>query len=138
MKSLHHFLVSLTFSAIAFVQGSPRIAVLCMLVGWLVDADHEIDHFIYTRRFVLNPLKLGEALSRQWHGTLYIPLHGWEFLYLILIASSVYNFSFLIALSYGCHLVMDILGNGIKIFEMSVFVRWSRGWKRQFDTDSWF
>ncbi len=131
MKSRYHFLVSLPLSISILFQKNIPIAFLCMLVGWLVDADHEIDHFIYTKRFVINPFKLGNELTKQWSGKLYIPLHGWEILYLIIIASSVFNFSFLVATAYFFHLVMDIIGNDIKLLEMSILVRWSRNWVRR-------
>jgi len=115
MKSTNHLLVSLFLASISLIQGNIQASILCMTVGWLIDADHEIDHFIYTGRFI-NPVKLGESLSKNEKGKLYILLHGWEYLYLLIVVSSTFNLSFLIATSYACHLIMDLIGNDIQIF----------------------
>ena len=130
MMSRHHFLASLPFSIIALLQENIPIALLCILVGWLVDADHEIDHFILTGSFVINPLELGNELAHQMWNKMYCPLHGWEILLLIIIASLIFNLSFLVATAYLCHLIMDMVGNSISLLDMSILRRWSRGWKR--------
>lgn len=130
MKSRHHFLVSLVFSTIALLQENIPIAFLCMLVGWLVDVDHEIDHFILTKSFVINPLKLGNELSHR-RDKMYLPLHGWEILFLITVGCLLFHLSFLVAVAYLCHLIMDIIGNDISPLNMSILRRWSKGWKRE-------
>lgn len=131
MKSRHHFLASLLFSVIALLQGDILVFFLCMLVGWLVDADHEIDHFILTGSFVINPLKLGNELGHQIENKMYLPLHGWEIFLLIITASLLFHLSFFIVAAYFCHLIMDIVGNDISPLDMSILRRWSKDWKRE-------
>ena len=131
MKSRYHFLVSLFFSIITFLQGSALSAFLCMFVGWLIDVDHEIDHFIFTRSFVINPLKMGNELGHRIGDKMYLPLHGWEILFLIIVGCLQLHLSFLVVAAYFCHLIMDIIGNNISPLNMSILRRWSKGWKRE-------
>ncbi len=96
-----------------------------------MDADHEIDHFILNKSFVINPLKLGNELAHQEWVKMYCPLHGWEILFLVIIASLIFNLSFLVATTYLCHLIMDMVGNKISLLDMSILRRWSKGWERE-------
>lgn len=131
MISRYHFSASLVFFVIALLQGNIISAFLCMFVGWLVDADHEIDHFILTKSFVINPLKLGNELGHRIGDKMYLPLHGWEILFLITVGCLLFHLSFLITAAYLCHLIMDMVGNDISPLNMSILRRWSRGWKRE-------
>jgi len=131
VRSLYHFFVSSLFAVITFLSGDIVSSFLCIFVGWLIDVDHEIDHFIHTKSFVINPLKMGNELGHRIGNKMYLPLHGWEVLFLIIVGCLLFHLSFLIVAAYFCHLIMDMVGNGVSPLDMSILRRWSKGWKRE-------
>ena len=129
MKSKIHFVASLIFSIPAIIQGDFLLFCAIMFAGWLIDADHEIDYYIFAGKFVYNPFKLGNELG----GHLYsdnanraiILLHGWEWIiFLILLRVNI-----MIMISHFVHMFLDIFGNSFYPRDLSILWRLKNNWK---------
>lgn len=129
MKSLVHFVVSLLFSIPAIIHGDFLLFAAIMFAGWLVDADHEVDYFYLTGKFIYNPLKLVRVLGGDMYsenlGKYVVPLHGWEWLALMILL----RVNVVIVISYFTHLSLDVLGNSLYPRGMSVLCRWKDKWR---------
>ena len=70
-----HLAVSLALAAVQYARtGRLRPALAPLLTGFLIDADHLLDHWLYNR--------FPEGASDR----LVLPLHGWEYLPLLALA----------------------------------------------------
>jgi hypothetical protein len=114
-----HFLASLPIGLISlmFNQNVPfftvqlfslnvTVFVLCILLGVLIDVDHVIDIHLYA--------KFSESdESRYRNGRMILVFHGMENTIVLVALSIVFPFLFFPAIAYACHIVLDMLTNGI-------------------------
>jgi len=128
MESRFHFLVSSVLSFTSFYFGDFPLSLAVFCVGWLIDADHEIDYRILTGRFALNPLSLGNELGGHLHSNtqdrMFCPLHALEWL----VIGIILKLPSLLLTSYGLHLLMDIIGSGNFPQYSSLILRWRKRW----------
>ena len=109
MRLLHHFLLSLFLSAFVYLFTKNIFAsFLCFLAGFLVDADHLIDFWIYKGRITLSREIFNEFYKN--FGKIYIFAHSLEFLIplaLITLYFPVYGIALLIG--FLSHIITDYL-----------------------------
>ena len=129
MKSKIHFVASLIFLIPAIIQGDFLLLAAVMFAGWLIDADHEIDCFALTGKFVYNPLKIGSILGGHLYSDnanrMMVPLHAWEWL----IPMILLRVNMMIIISFFAHLLLDVLGNSVYPQAMSILWRLKNKWK---------
>lgn len=115
-----HLFVSLIIASVSlfFGQKAPflsvelfgfnlTIFVLCIIFGVFLDVDHLLDYF-------LNRDYPHENLESQFlKGRMYVVLHGVEGVALLLVLAVVWPFLVFPAISYACHILMDIYYNGV-------------------------
>jgi hypothetical protein len=82
------------------------VFVLCIVVGVFVDVDHIVD-FRVNRGFRFK--NLGMAFNA---GRMFEVFHGIENVPVLTGLSVVFPFLIFPTISYACHLMMDIYGNG--------------------------
>lgn len=105
-----HFLLSLAISAIVFLKsGNLVYAVVFIGGGVLIDLDHFLDYYLFfKRRFNLrNFLKCAYLES----GKVYIFLHSWEIIFLLLLICLACKSRELLifSISLAFHLAIDTL-----------------------------
>lgn len=131
MKSRYHFATSLLFSLMLICYYEFFLALLVILIGWLIDVDHEIDYYTLNGKFVFNPTKLANELSHLFCNNatrMFCFFHGYEWI----IVGVLLGIPILILIPYALHLVMDIVGNGLPAHQMSLLWRWRNGWRINF------
>jgi hypothetical protein len=128
-----HLLVTLIIAtaSLLFAQKTPfltvrlfgydfAVFVLCMTFGVLLDVDHIID-------FALNRGRSFENLeSRFKSGRMYVLFHGIENVVLFIVLAAIWPFLTFPAISYTCHMAMDVYGNGVQFRAYSYAVRFGR------------
>jgi hypothetical protein len=83
------------------------VFVLCIAFGVFLDIDHVVDYFL-NRDYPHENLK-----SQFMKGRMYVVLHGVEGAALLLVLAVVWPFLVFPAISYACHIIMDIYYNGV-------------------------
>jgi hypothetical protein len=96
------------------------VFVLCLGVGVLLDADHIID-------FRLNRHNHFENLESQFKkGRMYVVLHGVENTLLLTALAILFPFLLFPAISYDCHIAMDIYYNPVSFKAYFYVIRFGR------------
>jgi hypothetical protein len=109
-------IISSTAAALVLggISGSPEMGVACLFSGILIDLDHVLD---YLNRRGIRELGLRDFLrTTAWgpQGKLFLVLHAWEYLALILLASLVgawRPWALGIFCGVALHLVLDQIYN---------------------------
>lgn len=89
---------------------------ICLIGSFLVDTDHFIDYFIvFKRHFNIKKFFLGDYLES---GKVYLCLHSWELILLIILAAVITKSPGLLILgiSLALHLAVDNLQRRNKLF----------------------
>ena len=96
------------------------VFVLCLSVGVLLDIDHIID-------FRVNRHKHFENLESQFReDRMYVVLHGVENTLLLTALAILFPFLLFPAISYDCHIAMDIYYNPVSFEAYFYVVRFGR------------
>lgn len=133
MYPQRHLLASLVVATVSllFSQKTPFLAIklfgydfavfaLCIVFGVFLDVDHVID-------YRLNRGRSFESLeSRFEKGRMYVVFHGVENVLLFTVLAVVWPFLVFPAISYICHMVMDVYGNGVPFQAYFYTVRFGR------------
>lgn len=125
-------------SCFYFVEPDLKFLAAAILFGYLLDADHLVDFFIFKIRSQ-KAVSLREFLSCDYftHNQLVIvPLHSWEVVILLVFLSNIFENKAALftccAVSMAGHLLQDQLTNKPSIFGYSLIFRW----QNNFDFDA--
>ncbi len=131
MRLKWHFAVSLLIAmfSLIFNQSTPflkielfgydiTVSALCIVVGALIDVDHLIDIF--------QGYAFGSIESRFREGRLIILFHGVENALILTGLSIAFPFLIFLAISYICHMIMDMYGNNVPFYAYFYVVRFGR------------
>lgn len=130
MRSLYHFAATLPLFISAYVSGGFYSSILTLFFGWLIDCDHEVDAYMRLGGFI-NPLNLSRELSTPENSKGYWPLHGWEYIPVIMyLVNSVLgcNASLYAVSAYFIHLALDSAFNGYPLRAYSIVWRMCNRW----------
>ena len=96
------------------------VFVLCIVFGVLLDIDHILDYRLNEG----NPFR---SLKSQFEkGRMYVIFHGVEGAILLVILANIWPFLLFPAISYSCHILMDIYYNGVSFQAYFYIVRLGR------------
>lgn len=105
----------------AYTQSS-REAVACMLTGVLIDLDHVLDFYQFSKERFSIPTFFSWCNQGRWQ-KIAVVLHSYELYAILLIAAYVSKNAMLIAILWGAgiHLCLDEVGNRFvhKTFRLS-------------------
>lgn len=114
------FSQSVPFLSIQLFSHEITVCVLCIGVGVLVDIDHMID-------FRVNGGHMTESLeSRYKKGRMLVIFHGIENTIILISLSVSFPFLAFLTISYICHILMDVYGNGVSFQAYFYTVRFGR------------
>ena len=130
-----HALVSLVISVPLFLEGRPDEALPLIFVGILMDVDHVVDYFILTGKVTWDIARLKELKFKNF---CCCPLHSWELtvLYTASFFPLLHSVPVLVpviygaAIGWGVHMLFDMVTNEMSFSDLSLIVRWRRGWSR--------
>ena len=108
----YHFLASIVLAAIVFhFTKSPEASFFCFASGFILDADHVIDFWLYRKKITID-----REIFQHFHGRfgrIYLFLHSFELAALTVILGLLnpQNMILFAALALGLisHLVMDFI-----------------------------
>jgi len=92
---VHYFLAALALGAVFFLTKSPLWAALAFLINIFLDADHLFDYWLANgfnlnfKEFVRQTLSSDHYCKKS--GKVFVPLHSWELLLLLLAVAWVLN-----------------------------------------------
>lgn len=134
MNAKRHMIASLPIAMVSlpFNQSVPFLTVelfgfqvtvflLCLVLGVFVDIDHIIDYRLNKQRMRKN---LGPASRRK--DMFVFPFHGVESIAILVALSFIFPFLAFPTVSYACHMIMDIHGNGHSLASYFYVVRFGR------------
>lgn len=108
------------FLAITLFNYDFTVFVLCIVFGVLLDIDHILDYRLNEG----NPFR---SLKSQFEkGRMYVIFHGVEGAILLVILANIWPFLLFPAISYACHILMDIYYNGVSFQAYFYIVRLGR------------
>lgn len=119
-------IVSLLFSqnapflVVEFLGYKITVFVLCIVVGVFVDIDHVIDLRLNREHF----FESTEVKYRN--GRWFVVFHGIETIVALCGLSIAFPFLIFPTVSYVCHMIMDIYGNGVSFQAYFYAVRFGR------------
>lgn len=103
-----HFFVTLSLTALVYITTANFQYALAVIAGGIfIDLDHLVDYFIcFGASFDLKKFFQGAAVES---GKVYLFLHSWELILILLCLSLVLNSGLLLALFLGmsAHLLID-------------------------------
>jgi hypothetical protein len=119
MRAEWHFASSLVvaFVSLLFNQSTPFFGItlfgyefavffLCIVAGVFVDIDHVVD-------FRLNKGLMRESLASRFRNRrMFLVFHGIENVVILGGLSILFPFLIFPTISYACHMIMDVRGNG--------------------------
>lgn len=114
--SIHCFIAMVLGAAVYLISGNLFYTVLVFIGGVFIDIDHFIDYFLYFKK--LFNLKEFFGCRHLKSGRVYLILHSWEIIFIILIISSIINNAplLIIALSMSAHVITDTFWRKNKLF----------------------
>jgi len=112
MMPQYHFTVSVTISLTFFIYTkSPTASLLCFLAGFMLDADHLIDFWMYKRKLTLSR-EIFQGFYEKWD-KVPVLLHSIELLILIALLALLFPSVSLpllgIAVGFISHLILDFM-----------------------------
>ena len=119
MKPQFHFLISAIISIVFFFLTKNIVAsLICLSAGFLIDIDHILDYGIIYKKFSLK-----KAMKGEWYkDKVYILLHSWEILIIILIIFRLNIYTIAFAIGFVQHLIIDIFSYPTKNKPLAYFL----------------
>jgi hypothetical protein len=91
-----------------------RLILVCFLFGFFIDIDHWFDYLVHYG-LDINLIRFFDTASYvKPSGKIYVPLHGWEYVFLFWLVGrwlgkkfKIKGFEWAVSLSYFGHLLLD-------------------------------
>lgn len=128
-----HFIFGLGIGIFFYFRTKQKkYLLICLLASFLIDFDHLFDFWLASG-FSLSISKFLELNFFEINNRVYVPLHSWELIALLIITSrflkKYQNVLWAIALSMLAHIFWDALSYQINILDYSLFWRASHDFK---------
>lgn len=141
LTEILHFLIALLLFLIFLQFYKPFVAAFAFIFGFFIDVDHFVDYFYYLNKFD-KPFSLYQFFTGEGFracGKVIIPLHGWEWVALLLLFALVLRLEFfkgkvwrtlsqiliVSAVSMFAHVLTDALTNGMYFYSYSFLYRFA-------------
>ena len=108
------------FFAVQLFGYNVAVFVLCLLVGVFIDVDHILDYRL-NRSFGNVSLE-----SNYRTGRMFVVFHGAENTVILAALSIVFPFLIFPTVSYTCHIIIDMYGNGVSYHAYFYVARFGR------------
>ena len=130
MKSGRHIILSFGISIILFIYVKDALMMMsCFIFGFLIDIDHLFDFWILTGKGTRSKSELIETLNSS--EFVFIPLHSWELLIVLMVFSPHHPAILGAAVGYFSHMITDLVYNRSTIEGFSVIYRMNHKWRKE-------
>ena len=126
LSELGHLLITLLIGLMLYRKFKTFIVFPAVfLTGFLLDVDHLVDYFLfYGLHFNLGRFLLERHFIDA--GTVIVPLHGWEYIpLLVILGVKTHHKAFFYALAFGLlgHITWDLTHNQAHFLSYSILYR---------------